>query len=207
MRRGFSALCIGLMLALLAACASFDKSDSPLAIQSRGQFLSASVGTEIESQSVELEALAGDDYDQEDFPGFVPLVGSGVAVGLGNDDYVVEIVADGEAVFYCENRGGNFAPGVSLPFLGVGLDQLLGDAETRRNGRDAFAAELEEDALNKPDPAEVCQNRNWDVVLAYIDYQKADLTLFKDGEKMDSLPFSCDTTFENGHYSVSCEEE
>ena len=196
------------MLSLLAACASFDANDSPLGSQSRGQFLSASVGTEIEPQSVELEVLTRDKYDKDDFPGFVPLVGTGVVVGLGNDDYVVEIEARGEAVFACFNRGGKFAPGVSLPFFGAGEDLLEGADEERSYGRHAFDARLDEETVDeiRPDAAEVCPNRNWEVVLAYIDYQNAYLTLLKDEEPTDARKkFACETTFENGDYTVSCE--
>ncbi len=93
------------------------------------------------------------------FPGFLAFGAAGKASGLGNDDFVVRVLAEGEAVVACFSPGGNFAPGQNFA---VGADRLNGDDPTRKNGSDRFLSQTSRPAgIDALDPAIVCANKNW----------------------------------------------
>ena len=87
---------------------------------------------------------------------------TGTLTGLGNEDLLIETTVSGFAVYECQNRGGNIAPGQNKVLEGPVTEPTVVPAGEIKNGNVTFTA----GATLTADPtvsaaAAGCPNNNW----------------------------------------------
>jgi hypothetical protein len=93
------------------------------------------------------------------------LTSSGKATGLGNEPVEALLHADKVEVHYqCRNRGENYAGGHPATFENV---ENKSEPIDPRNGQITFRVSL---MAPVPSAADVCPNRNWQVIVSRVDY-------------------------------------
>jgi hypothetical protein len=87
---------------------------------------------------------------------------TGTLTGLGNEDLVIETTVSGFAVYECQNRGGNLAPGQNKVLEGPVTEPTVVPAGEITNGNVTFTAGATLEAEPTVSGAEVgCPNGNW----------------------------------------------
>jgi hypothetical protein len=87
---------------------------------------------------------------------------SGALAGLGNDDLLLELTTSGDAVYQCQNAGGNTAPGQNRVLIGPSVTPVLIPADEIKNGNLAFSIANTLTAPATVTGAEAgCPNPNW----------------------------------------------
>jgi hypothetical protein len=88
---------------------------------------------------------------------------TGKLAGLGNDDLLITVTVSGSAVYECQNKGGNTAPGQNRVLIGPAVAPTLIDSDAIKNGNLTFTtnpALLEaEDEVTGAEAG--CPNGNW----------------------------------------------
>lgn len=124
------------------------------------------------------------------------LIANGYAVGLGQTDVTVELVAKGIPVVTCVNQGGNEAPGQNpAPVSATDQQFLPGDHPLRKNGRAPFRTETN-DPKTLPGDVAGCPNPNWIGRIDFIFWTEATLSAYDtaSGEFLGEQNYACKTT-------------
>jgi hypothetical protein len=134
------------------------------------------------------------------------LIADGFVTGLGKTDVTIVLDASGErAEVSCINNGGTIVPGQSSPRVqAVGVDNLAGDDQTRKNGKAPFTTETSDFI---PWDVAGCPNSNWVGHIDFVFWTEATLTVHvgfnnPDGAILASQSYTCVTT--RNPDSVSC---
>jgi hypothetical protein len=87
---------------------------------------------------------------------------TGTLTGLGNEDLVIETTVVGFAVYECQNRGGNLAPGQNKVLEGPVTEPTVVPSDEIKNGNVTFTAGATLKAERTVSGAEAgCPNGNW----------------------------------------------
>jgi hypothetical protein len=131
-----------------------------------------------------------------------PLIAEGTLSGLGNEDLIVKLVANGLPVVTCTNQGGNQVEGRSSPKMSASGQQTLDGAEAiKNNGVSSFRVETK-----SPDPflsalEYGCPNENWSAQIDFIFWTDATISLYDpQGNEKKSQDYTCSTLLT----SVTC---
>lgn len=111
------------------------------------------------------------------YDGGLTLTASGDLAGLGNEDLVINLEADGDVTATCTNRGGHQAPGQNPAPVTVGGHQDVAASEIK-NGNLSFNVTTEVPAdpwfiLGAPD----CPNGNWTEEITDVAFNNATITV------------------------------
>lgn len=142
---------------------------------------------------------------------FVPTLNAdGDLTGLGNQNVIVELIAQGIPVITCTNYGGNQVPGQSYPKISTSGDQTLqndGNDNRNKNGKTPFYVETGElPALTWEDAG--CPNSNWSASIDFVFWTDATINVYElldsgeQGNLLASQEYTCVTT--RYPASVSC---
>lgn len=177
---------------LLAACTT--PTDGLLATQGFGHFNAKSVNISFDSGGSSLLAqsvVVG--------PGVQTIFVNGIAQGIGNDDYRVDLLAEGNAEVTCTNQGGNEAPGQNPAVATLSQGDLDPTPKSDRNGRYVFDVNNGDQIQTLSFAVSPCPNDNWEARLDFVDWNKVTLLLVETsttntaGQITDVLEYTCVT--------------
>ncbi len=121
------------------------------------------------------------------------VVCTGKLAGLGNDDLLITVTVSGEAVYQCQNAGGNTAPGQNRVLIGPAVAPTFIDADAIKNGNLTFTTSPA--VLTAPatvsGAAAGCPNPNWTGVNPTLTLTDVSLVI---EQPPGTVIFSCSAT-------------
>jgi hypothetical protein len=125
--------------------------------------------------------------------------------GLGNEDLLITVSMSGSAVYTCQNKGGNTAPGQNKVLVGPAVAPTLIDSDAIKNGNVTFTTNPTP-PLNAPDEvsgaAAGCPNGNWKGVNPVLTVSGIDMVI---EQPPGTVIFTCTSDDVTGTVSLSCE--
>lgn len=123
------------------------------------------------------------------------VVCTGELAGLGNADLVLNLSTSGFAVYQCQNKGGNIAPGQNKVLVGPATSTTTIPANAIKNGRTTFTtnAALLSASLTTSAAVAGCPNSNWIGINPVVTVTSITLTI-----SQTSLLFTCTASDPNG---------
>src|SRR6266487_6762239 len=120
---------------------------------------------------------------------------SGELAGLGNADLVLDLSVSGFAVYQCQNKGGNIAPGQNKVLVGPATSTTTIPASAIKNGRTMFTTNPAVLTAAATVSASVagCQNDNWTGVNPVVTVTSITLKI-----SQTELLFTCTASDPNG---------
>jgi hypothetical protein len=120
---------------------------------------------------------------------------TGELAGLGNADLVLDLSVSGFALYQCENKGGNIAPGQNRVLVGPSTSTTTVPASAIKNGRTTFTTNPA--VLTAPLTVSAavagCPNANWVGVNPVVTVTSITLTI-----SQTELLFTCTASDPNG---------
>jgi hypothetical protein len=120
---------------------------------------------------------------------------TGELAGLGNADLVLNLSVSGFALYQCENKGGNIAPGQNRVLVGPSTSTTTIPASAIKNGRTTFTTNPA--VLTAPLTVSAavagCPNANWVGVNPVVTVTSITLTI-----SQTELLFTCTASDPNG---------
>ncbi len=123
------------------------------------------------------------------------VVCTGELAGLGNADLVLDLSVSGFAVYQCQNKGGNIAPGQNKVLVGPATSTTTIPASAIKNGRTMFTTNPAVLTAAATVSASVagCQNDNWTGVNPVVTVTSITLKI-----SQTELLFTCTASDPNG---------
>ena len=123
--------------------------------------------------------------------------------GLGNDDLLITVTVSGEAVYQCQNAGGNTAPGQNRVLIGPAVAPTFIDADAIKNGNLTFTTNPA--VLTAPatvsGAAAGCPNPNWTGVNPVLTVTDISLVI---EQPPGTVIFSCSATDPASPATLTC---